>query len=131
MCVVLIMPEFQDALRIRDELLSGGWVSPDTYANHFSPIILGPAVYLFLIYPDRIFDRALIGYVGMSKCLSQRLNGHEVYRKISDHGFWPCRWFMPTSAPDLRKVEADLIARFDPLYNTIGRPVGLDRMSHG
>lgn len=123
-----IMAEFQNALHIKNDLLSDGWVSPDTYAEYFSPITSGPAVYLFLIYPNHTFERALIGYVGMSKCLAQRLNGHEVYRKISDHGFWPSRWFIPTPAHDLRKVESEMIFRFDPPYNTIGRPIGLERM---
>ena len=110
---------------VKMELVSDGWVSPDTYDKFFKPVISGPAVYLFLLTEMDTFDRALIAYVGMSKRLNQRLLGHEVLAQIERPGYWPMRWFKPVPAAELRDIERNYIKKFDPPWNIIGRPRGV------
>lgn len=110
---------------ISKRLLGDGWVSPDTYCNYFAPLIKGPAVYLFLLHKDFEFNEAMVAYVGMSTRLSQRIATHNILPELKAPGFWPQIWFKPTPKPELRSVEAQYIASFDPPWNIQGKVRGV------
>lgn len=115
-----------DAQEVRAFLINDGWLSPDTYCNCFAPLNNDPAVYLFLLYQREDYREAIVAYVGMSTKLSQRMIGHEVLAELHAPECWPMRWFKPTRAQDLRTVEREYIARFDPPWNIIGRRRGVN-----
>lgn len=106
-------------------LVADGWFTPDTYSNCFEPISDISAVYLFLVIDQPMYQRGFVAYVGMSKRLEQRLAGHSVLSESRRTGHWPMRWFKPTRRADLRIVEREYIARFDPPWNIIGRKRGV------
>lgn len=115
----------RDFKTLRDELVSDGWKSPDTYSNEFAEITNKPAVYLFLLFNKWSFEKALVSYVGMSTKLRQRMAGHPILAETNTPDRYSMRWFKPVSACDLRLVESRYIAKFDPPWNIIGRPRGV------
>ncbi len=117
--------QMQAYIPLREELVSGGWQTPDTYANFFEPLSNRSAVYLFLLFDRDVLDCGLVAYVGMSTKLKQRLSNHEIISLIDGDGRRVMRWFKPTPACDLRSVEAQYIAKFDPPWNIMGRPRGV------
>lgn len=123
--------EFADSVRLREELKADGWKTPDTYTNDFEEIPDGPAVYLFMLYERHAswaqdYARALIGYVGMARRLERRLTAHPVLAELYEiEGLWPQRWFKRITSARLRETERLYIHRFDPPWNIIGRPRGL------
>ena len=119
------MNRWAESRKIRFDLVSDGWVSPDTYDSYFTPVTFGPAVYLFLLTDMEIFSSGMVAYVGMSKRLRNRLAAHEILKKIDRPGYWAMRWFKPTPAADLRDIERKYITKFDPPWNIIGRPRGV------
>ena len=106
-------------------LVDDGWSSPDTHDNFYSPISEIPAIYLFLLHERTFYEKAIVGYVGMSRNLLQRLSSHEVLAEIRCGDFWAMRWFKPTARPELRRTEKEYIAKFDPPWNIIGRQRGI------
>lgn len=126
----MMMPEWRDAQSFKTELVSEGWLSPDTYCNYFCTPRDLPAVYLFLMYPPYAegrcgFDRAIVAYVGMSRRLRTRLATHDVLREINTGDAWVMRWFKPTPANDLRETESHYIRRFNPPWNVVGKTRGV------
>ena len=121
------MPQpLQDALgEVRSFLIEDGWHSPDTYCNFFSPIASIPSVYLFQLYSSDTYLEALVAYVGMTTNLKQRMSGHEILEELKIPGYWTMRWFKPTCPAQLRDVEREYIARFDPAWNIVGRRRGM------
>jgi hypothetical protein len=115
-----------DAVRIRDQLLEEGWRSPDTYCNFFASASEASAVYLFLVHDlETNFHKALVGYVGMAKCLRKRWVNHPVLAEINHAPrFWAMRWFLPIASSDLRIREREYIQRFNPPWNINGRRRG-------
>lgn len=83
-----------------------------------------PAVYLLAAVETYSFLRAMIGYVGMSTRLEQRLTNHPIFELIQESDFYCQAWFKPTPAHELRDVERSLIQKFDPPWNISGRPRG-------
>ena len=73
-------PPWTDTRATRALLIADGWKSPDTYCNFFQEITDLSAIYLFLLLDDS-FERGLVSYVGMSKNLKGRMNGHEILRE--------------------------------------------------
>ena len=111
---------------ITPRLIAEGWKSPDTYDLHFASAGNIPAVYLFLLTDAETFDEVRVGYVGMSTQLRTRWANHEILSSIrADKRFWVKRWFLPTIADDLRRVEAEYIRHFDPPWNIVGRVRGI------
>jgi len=113
---------------MRNNLARDGWVTPDTYDNCFNPVIDGPSVYLFLLYPRWDFGSALVAYVGMSTQLSKRLEGHPILTELNKLDCWYMRWFKPTSKHTLRVIERKYIHKFDPPWNIIGRKRGINNV---
>lgn len=106
-------------------LLEGdGWVSPNTYCNRFSPLVNKPAVYLFHLIKTYDYTEGLVAYVGMSARLKQRIAGHNILPELEAPGFWTKVWFKLVPKTDLRDVEANYIAQFDPPWNIQGRRRG-------
>lgn len=109
-----------------DSLVKDGWLSPNTYDNHFAPLIDGPAVYLFQLIETYRHRRAVVAYVGMSTALSRRIASHNILPLLSGiDGYWPKVWFKPEEAKSLRKSEKALIRQFDPPWNIAGRQRGV------
>ena len=117
--------QFRGLSNLRLDLVREGWRTPDTYSNDFAQITNRSAVYLFLLINQDGYDKAMVAYVGMSTKLLQRLTGHSILAEIDTPGYWPMRWFKPVAAKDLRSVEAKYITQFDPPWNVIGRPRGV------
>ena len=113
---------------IRDSLECGGWKTPDTYCKCFECPDEFSAVYLFLMVPlDELGMKdapCAIAYVGMSKNLSQRWCGHPILKEIRRDDHYVQRWFLRCEEPELRKLEADLIATLNPLWNISGKRRG-------
>jgi hypothetical protein len=114
-----------DAKETTQILASHGWKSPDTYCQYFEPEGEFSAVYLFAIFEPEQFDRTLIAYVGMSRCLERRWSNHNILPELNASNYWPKRWFKRVPARSLRTVERDLIQKFDPPWNIIGRRRGM------
>ncbi len=117
--------QFKDSRELQAILIRDGWLTPNTYSPHFATIENIPAVYLFLMYREFEFDKALVAYVGMSTKLQQRIATHNILPLIETPEFWVMRWFKPVDRAELRKTEARYITQFDPPWNTIGRPRGV------
>ena len=114
-----------DAKWLQQALVGDGWLSPDSYANHFAPVTKRSAVYLFSVFNRSDFSRCLIAYVGMSTNLKTRLSHHDVLPQLSGPDAWVKRWFKPVPQQQLRDVEWSLIRAFDPPWNIIGRRRGV------
>jgi len=117
--------EFSCATTLSRRLRDDGWLSPDSYSREFSEAEAAPAVYLFALYGDEDLRSALVAYVGMSINLQQRWNGHDVLALVRQAGPFVKRWFRPTESALLRAVEADLITKYTPPWNTLGKPRGM------
>jgi hypothetical protein len=103
-----------------------GWRTPNTYTSRFFGVPDdSPAVYMFLLYDQESFTKAFVGYVGMSKRIARRLDGHPILSELNQTSFWPMRLFKPTPVVDLRRVELSLIQKFDPPWNIQGRKRGV------
>lgn len=115
---------WNSAAKLKQDLLSDGWASPNTYDAHFAPLIKGSAVYLFMLHEAEEYKKALVAYVGMSVRLSQRIGNHNILPMLNMPGFWPMIWFKPVKKGDLRKTESTYIQKFDPPWNISGRVRG-------
>jgi hypothetical protein len=125
-----VMPDWRDAQSFKSGLVAEGWLSPDTYCNHFGALEDFPAVYLFLLhrpYADGRpgFDRAIVAYVGMSRRVRTRIASHDMLPRIETPDAWVMRWFKPTPAKALRDTEGHYIGRFNPPWNIIGKTRGV------
>lgn len=113
------------------ELSKQGWHTPDTYNNCFSFAPSKPAVYLFTFYQaDKRnglidFERLFVAYVGMSKNVKLRWQGHSILNQVRDRADYVQRWFLPIPVESLRIVEANLIQQFNPPWNIQGRKRGV------
>ena len=115
----------QDYKQIRSTLEAEGWNTPQTYCNCFDEAGDFPAVYVFLLVDPLHYKTARPAYVGMSTRLSQRWMGHSILAELEEVGPWVQQWFLKTPKAELRAVEAQNIARFDPPWNVIGRRRGV------
>lgn len=113
-------------IAISIELARDGWQTENTYCNHFGEPPPNPGVYLFLHVdldllakprPQRVL------YVGMSKNIRNRVSGHEVLREVRD--LYVQKWHKSVPANELRKIEKQLIQKFNPPFNIIHRKRGL------
>lgn len=118
--------QWMDAQKIRKDLISDGWFTPDTYDKCFRPISEIPAVYLFMLRDTDTFLRGLVAYVGMSTRLQHRLSSHNILPMLEIPGYWAMRWFKPVSASNLRKAEQSYITKFEPPWNIAGRKRGVN-----
>ena len=114
-----------DYLDIKRDLVSDGWLSPNSYSNSYGNIENIPSIYLFTMVDDYDFKSGLIAYVGMSVNLAQRISGHSVRKEIESTGFWVPVWFKPTPQEDLRSTELNYIRKFNPPWNIVGKKRGL------
>lgn len=114
---------------LRDQILSEGWLSPNTYTNSYAEMGDIPAVYLFLMIEPYRMVEAMVGYVGMSRKLKTRISGHQIRPLLVDAGYHVQTWFRPVEPERLRAVEGDVIAQYDPPWNIAGRRRGVLR--HG
>lgn len=114
---------------LRDQILSEGWLSPDTYSNSYAEIENIPAVYLFLMIEPYRMVEAMVGYVGMSRRLKSRISGHRIRPQLVRSGYIVQTWFRPVEIERLRAVEAEVIIQYDPHWNIAGRRRGVLR--HG
>lgn len=122
--------DWLDARKLKAELAADGWLSPDTYCNHFAALDDNPALYLFLLhkpYAEGLlgFERAIVAYVGMSRKVRSRLAAHDAQREIQAADGWVMRWFKPTPAQDLRETKSHYVRRFDPPWNIAGKARGV------
>lgn len=121
-----------EARPFQENLATLGWHTPDTYDVWCDLPTDEPAVYLFFVYgcepkygtPD--FERAFVGYVGMSKRLKRRWACHPTLREIDRQSPYLQRWFLRTDVGELRAKERALIEEFDPPWNIQGRSKGVN-----
>lgn len=122
--------QWVEAAEFEGELAAAGWKSPDTYDNCFDEPGRRAGVYVFTLYnPENVsrrYVKCLVAYVGMSTSIGPRWQGHEILRELNKPGYWVRRWFRVLNPNLLREVEADLICRFNPAWNVLGRKRGVD-----
>jgi hypothetical protein len=114
-----------DYANIKNDLVSDGWLSPNTYDNYFEPVDNIPSIYILTMVDQYDYQNGLIAYVGMSINLAQRLSGHSVRKEIENEGFWVPVWFKPTAKEDLRTTELSYIKKYNPPWNVIGKKRGI------
>ena len=117
--------QLRDAQELTNALKKEGWRTPQTYCNCFDEAGNFPAVYLFLLVDPQTYRDCAVAYVGMSKRLLSRWNGHNILPQLEASPYWTQRWFMRVPAPRLREIEAEYIQRFDPPWNINGRRRGV------
>lgn len=116
-------------LELSDELAAEGWKTPNSYGGDFAVVPETSGVYLFALVDVgvSVSDHAtgLVGYVGMSKNLLKRVSAHPTKRKIEKLGVYIRVYFLTAPADEIRDLERDLIRRFNPAWNLIGKKVGV------
>ena len=115
---------------LQERLIKDGWKSPNTYGGEFGVVPCSAGVYLFTItdmsYSKPMKWGGLVAYVGMSKNLSKRVSAHPTKRKIDKLDLSLKVWFLPACADQIRDLERDLIRRFNPPWNLIGKKIGVE-----
>jgi len=76
--------------------------------------------------PDNDKDIARIVGLTVAKNLLQRLSSHSIKRKIDKLDLSIKIWFQPACAEQVRDLERDLIRRFNPPWNLIGKKIGVE-----
>ena len=105
-----------------------GWRTPDTYSsNTFCMPPKSPGLYVVTLDNwETDFSRPM--YVGQSRNIQNRWNGHEIIGQIYDAQS-SCeavrRWFLPWEVKTLLESERFLISSLNPSYNIIGRTRGV------
>jgi len=116
---------YEDHQTIRKQLIFDGWKTPNTYCNAYQDLRDIPAVYLFLLVEKPFYERCLIGYVGMSTRLKQRIQKHSIKRELDKTPYFVITCFARTTKDRLRQIETQLIQSLDPPWNISGRKRGL------
>lgn len=111
--------------KIITALIADGWQSPDTYDKHFAPLPQSAGVYILLAIQlsplEADYMKTKIAYIGMSTNLEKRLSPrHQAMACIQEGKYFAKRMFKECGKSELRKLEAELIRRFDPLLNVMG-----------
>ena len=115
------LPLFTDALPTTFD--PNEWLTPDTYGRNYSKLTTKSGIYLFCLTDvDAVPVKNQVLYVGMSVNIAARCAGHEIKRLLPP-GF--IRTFFRHHSENLREVERHFIHAFNPPYNIIGRPRGL------
>ena len=114
---------------VLSELVSLGWKTQDTYkSSEFLPLIDGAAVYAIFAYSHDAFScdyfEPKLAYIGQSENLKSRIMGHEIVSELRSGGFFVAVYFLQQEVENLRKHEAELIFRYSPPFNTIGKKRG-------
>jgi excinuclease UvrABC nuclease subunit len=103
------------------------WLTPNTYDHNFAEPS-GSGIYLLcqrkIWYDHSGKVRFKILYVGMSKNLRLRIEGHSVLSELRE-SFEDVVVFFRNYPGELRKLERDFIQKFNPPYNIIGRKRGI------
>lgn len=111
------------------DILGAGWKTPDTYCNDFAVIGDFSAVYAIVLFDDDwLFKSGLrfkIAYIGMSKRLSRRFANHHALRMVKETERYYQTWFKHVHPDALRVEERNLIRKYDPPLNLIGKKVSL------
>jgi excinuclease UvrABC nuclease subunit len=113
-----------------DTLRKEGWLTPNTYSNHYSDFPQAPGVYLFLkvgLCISTDYGQYKVLYVGKSRNLHLRQQSHEIFKLICDSSRpedYVQRWFKPMDEGLISDEEVRLIKRFNPSYNIIHRVRG-------
>lgn len=95
-------------------LLESDWNTENTYDKNYKEIPSSSGVYLIVgvnFYP---FDRKII-YVGSSKNLKQRNNGHSVINKYKSN--YDHIQFYFKECGNCLQFEIELIKKINPIYN--------------
>jgi excinuclease UvrABC nuclease subunit len=107
-----------------------GWQSPNAYSKSFADLPRASGIYLFLVYPDfnASAQPGIVGYVGKSINIKQRMTGHEMATQIRADlpEAYVQRWFKKVPKAELEAAEIQAIRRFDPPYNIQYRRRGIN-----
>ena len=116
---------WHDAHEVSLALVDDGWMSPNSYSNHWDEPGNFSAVYLFQVHDRETLRKSLVAYVGQSIYIKMRLSGHEVLRALNHPDVWVKRWFKRTSRERLDETELRYIQQFDPPWNIQGKRRGV------
>ena len=119
------MVQWQKSREFKRLLIADEWKTPDTYGNEFEIEPDGPGIYLFLSHDSDTFLECFPAYVGMSKRVQQRWQGHSVLSVLSQTNYWCQKWFKHVTPSRLRDIERTYINKFEPPFNLIGIKRGL------
>lgn len=101
------------------DVLGPEWRTPQTYCNRYATLGDFPAVYALVVFPT--WETYKIVYVGMSKRIGRRFHVHHAVREIQKKYEYYQVWFRHTDVDCLREAERDLIQKYDPPLNIIGK----------
>ena len=105
-----------------DIFIKDGWKTPDTYTNSYSQLPKKSGVYIFLRRDIDQKKEDKILYVGMSISISKRIESHNIIPLIKD--FFQI-WFKEYPKEQIREIERELIKKYNPPFNIIGRERGV------
>jgi excinuclease UvrABC nuclease subunit len=117
-----------ELIPIADVLFCEGWRTPCTYVSkHYASLPQSSGVYIFLSSPiaeltSRDDRQRRVFYVGMARRLARRFQNHHVLVLLDD--YHTQIWFRSVPVAMLRQTERELIHKYNPPYNIIGRRRG-------
>ena len=118
----------RDPNRLTNILEDDGWRTEQTYSKNFTQVPTSSGVYLVIAYePGDLCARgeASVLYAGMSTNLAKRKSGHAVISEIDATGRYPFFYFKEYPREEIRIIERNLIQKYNPPYNIIGKRRGL------
>lgn len=115
---------------------SKDWFTPNSYCDNFRELPSGPGIYLLvwraMSSPTKNYKFDIM-YVGMSKNIRARINGHPTKRLIEsqvakqshDYKFSQVSVYFQPCCDKLRDLERFFIQTFNPPFNLIGLKRGI------
>jgi excinuclease UvrABC nuclease subunit len=105
-----------------------GWRTPNSYSHHYAPIPNGSGVYILGGSINKTYcedKKEKVLYVGMSTILCNRIRGHSVIKEIEEINMYVRVFFKSYHSSIIRKEEGELIKKYNPPYNIIGKIRGI------
>jgi hypothetical protein len=117
------LPKRKNRVRV-DDVLGDGWRTPNTYCHKFDVLGDFSAVYALVVYDEEYNYK--IAYIGMSTRIARRFFNHHALDVIQKSGaHYVQTWFKRVPKDQLRDQERELIRKYDPPLNLIGKVVSL------
>ena len=101
---------------MNDIFYKNGWRTPNSYSNDYEEIPPEAGIYV-LVNIDKSTNNEKILYVGMSKNLKNRLNSHQLRKRLENEFDFIHIFFIRKNAQILRKEEKNIIKKYNPPYN--------------
>jgi excinuclease UvrABC nuclease subunit len=110
------------------ELIASGWRTQDSYYKQYEMIPDESGVYMITAITDRPYGTPtteVIAYIGMSKRLSSRHKAHPITKELYRQKYYCRVFFKRFPTEKIRVIERELIHKYNPPYNIIGKRRGI------